>query len=147
MRTILLAADGSPSSRDALKLAVELAKATGATLEIVSVRPLGTPARGAPGWAVGEEAVPERIAADAAASARAAGVDARAHGMYGDVVASIGDAAASLHADLLVIGSRGAGSASGATLGSVSNALVRRSRVPVTVVRHVEVPAGAASRA
>ena len=143
MQTILLAADGSPSSRDALKLAVELARATGATLEIVSVRPPGTPTRGGPGWPELADEGPERVAADAAASARAAGVDARSHGMYGDVVASIADAAASLHADLLVIGSRGAGSASGARLGSVSNALVRRSPVPVTVVRHTEVTAGA----
>jgi nucleotide-binding universal stress UspA family protein len=48
----------------------------------------------------------------------------------------LADAASTLGADVLVVGSRGHGSISGALLGSVSHALVRRSPVPLTIVRH-----------
>jgi len=46
---------------------------------------------------------------------------------------------------LLVVGSRGHGPISGAVLGSVSHALVSRSPVPVTIVRHAAVHAVARS--
>ena len=55
------------------------------------------------------------------------------------------DAQTDTSADLLVVGSRGMGSLSGAMLGSVSHALVRKSPVPVTIVRHAAVHAAAAS--
>ena len=73
--------------------------------------------------------------------AREAGVDATSHVAHGDVVESIADAAKVFGADLLVVGSRGHGPLSGAVLGSVSHALVRRSPVPVTIVRHAAVHA------
>lgn len=124
MRTILLASDGSASSDEALTFAVELAHEIGAALEIVCVRR---------GLAV-EDAV--GIAERARARANAAGVAARAHVTDGDVVGRIIALASELGADLLVVGARGLGSRSGASLGSVSQALVRRAPVPVTVVHH-----------
>ncbi len=132
MRTILLATDGSPCSEGALGFAIELARETGASLQILSVRQL-------------RPNESERIAADAAERACAAGIEAIPHATEGDIVTEIAAAAARLGADMLVVGSRGLGAVSGAMLGSVSQALVRRSLIPVTVVR--QPPIGAASAA
>ena len=79
----------------------------------------------------------EHISEAAAAHAREAGVDAtaahrprRCRGLPSPTPPR------SFGADMLVVGSRGHGPLSGAVLGSVSHALVRRSPVPVTIVRH-----------
>jgi nucleotide-binding universal stress UspA family protein len=146
METILLATDGSEASTQALDLAIELASATRSTLEILSVRPRrhgGRVGLGTRMLDVEEFDRTEQIARAAAERARAAGVDARSHAAHGDVVACIVDAIERFDADLLVIGSRGLGAVSGAMLGSVSQALVRRSPVPVTVVRHAKAQAPA----
>jgi len=138
MKTVLLATDGSESSERALVFAIQLALETGATLEIISVRSLRAPGRagpGAPMLEVEELEGPEHIVEAAAARARDAGVDASPRSAHGDIVACISDAAVTLGAELLVVGSRGRGAVSGAMLGSVSQALVRRSPIPVTVVR------------
>lgn len=146
MNTILLATDGSEPSERALAFAIDLARGTGATLEILSVRSARTP-RVATNTLVldvderDERDSPEHIAAAAAEKARFSGVDANAHAAHGDVVGCIADATRTVGAELLVVGSRGRGSVSGAMLGSVSQALVRRSPVPVTVVRQIAIPA------
>ena len=137
MRTILLATDGSECSEWALGFAIELARETGASLQILSVRPLRLPT----------PTGPEHIAVAAAERARAEGVDAFPHTTQGDIVTEIAAAAVALGADVLVVGSRGLGAVSGATLGSVSQALVRRSPIPVTVVRQAPLGAARAARA
>ena len=111
---------------------------------MLSVRPPQAAGRGGAGPAileVEERDGAEHISQAAAAHAREAGVDATSHVAHGDVVDCIADAAKVLGADLLVVGSRGHGPLSGAVLGSVSHALVRRSPVPVTIVRHAAVHA------
>jgi nucleotide-binding universal stress UspA family protein len=123
MKTMLLATDGSESSERALTFAIELARETGASLEVVSVRPQ---------WA---RAGTDDVAEDAVARATNAGVAATAHALDGDTVSCIVDTARRVQAELLVVGSRGLGALSGAILGSVSQALVRRSPVPITIVR------------
>jgi nucleotide-binding universal stress UspA family protein len=146
METILLATDGSEAGTQALHLAIELASATHATLEILSVHPRrggGRIGTGAPVLDIEEFDRTDQIARAAAERARAAGVDARSHAAHGDVVACVIDAVEEFRANLLVIGSRGLGAVSGAMLGSVSQALVRRSPVPVTIVRHAKAHAPA----
>ena len=146
MKTILIATDGSDPAAQALQVAIDLAKETGASLEVLSVRPprvAGRGGAGAPILEVEEFRGPEHIAESAAQQAREAGVTATPHAAHGDVVDSIATAATTLRADLLVVGSRGMGPLSGAVLGSVSHALVRRSPVPVTIVRHAAVHATA----
>ena len=148
MKTILVATDGSDPSEQALDVAIDLARDTGAALHVLSVHPLRPVGRGGAGPAITEVEKPEgaqHIAEAAAVRARSAGVEVTAHAGQGDVVDTIADAATKLGADLLVVGSRGHGSLSGAVLGSVSHALVSRSPVPLTVVRHaaVHTPAGA----
>jgi|SRR5664279_3170120 nucleotide-binding universal stress UspA family protein len=148
MKNILVATDGSEPSQQALEVAIDLAKQTGAALHVLSVRPPRPAGRGGAGAAILEvEEVhgAEHIADVAAKHAREAGLTVTPHAAHGDVVDCIATAATSLDVDLLVVGSRGMGSLSGAVLGSVSHALVRKSPVPVTIVRHAAVHAGAAS--
>jgi nucleotide-binding universal stress UspA family protein len=139
MKNILIATDGSEAAGQALEVAIELATASGAALQVLSVRPqraAGRGGTGAPILEVEEFDGPDHIAEAAVTSATAAGVTATAHTAHGDVVECITTAATALDADLLVVGSRGLGTLSGAVLGSVSHALIRHSPVPVTVVRH-----------
>jgi nucleotide-binding universal stress UspA family protein len=148
MKNILIATDGSEPAQQALEVAIDLAKETGAALHVLSVRPpraAGRGGSGAPILEVEEFDGPEHIAEAAAKHAREAGLDVTPHAAHGDVVDCIASAATSLGADLLVVGSRGMGSLSGAVLGSVSHALVRKSPVPVTIVRHAAVHAAVAS--
>jgi nucleotide-binding universal stress UspA family protein len=146
VKTILIATDGSEAAREALTVAIDLARDTGATLQILSVRPPRMSGRaGAPVLEVEHFEGPQHVANAAAEHAREVGVNAIPHAAHGDVVTCIADAAVTLEADLLVVGSRGLGSLSGALLGSVSRALVHRSTVPVTVVRHGSVHAATES--
>jgi len=148
MKTILIATDGSEPSAQALDVAIELAKQTGSTLQVLAVRPPVLGGRAGAGPAVlevEEHDGAQHIAGAAALVAREAGVDATPHVAHGDVVDSIVDAAKTLGAELLVVGSRGHGTLSGAVLGSVSHALVSRSPVPLTIVRHAVVFAAASA--
>ena len=139
MKTIMFATDGSEQADEALDVAIEIAKDAGATLEVLSVRPPRAVGRGGGGPAVLEveqQGGTQHIADAAVTSATAAGVTATAHTAHGDVVDCICTASQTLAADLVVIGSRGHGAVAGALLGSVSHALIKRSKVPVTIVRH-----------
>ncbi len=133
----MLATDGSDSADEALDLAIEIARDAGATLRILSVRPPKRSTHDEGRLRAVEEVGGARRIADASATrARQAGVEATSDVAHGDVVTSIVDAAEALSADLLVVGSRGHSLSEGpAVLGSVSQALVRNSPVPVTVVR------------
>lgn len=148
MKNILIATDGSEAAEAALEVAIELAKETSSTLQVLAVRPPLPAGRAGAGPAVlevEEHDGAQHISDAATLHARDAGVDATAHAAHGDVVDSIAKAASTLGADLLVVGSRGHGSLSGAVLGSVSHALVSRSPVPLTIVRHTGVHAAASA--
>jgi nucleotide-binding universal stress UspA family protein len=73
-------------------------------------------------------------------TARAAGIKALAHEAHGDEATEIANAAEDLDVDMVVIGSHGRGALTGALFGSVSRALVRRCKRPVTVVRTQPAP-------
>ena len=138
MKTIMLATDGSESAGEAGEFARELAKTTGAALEVVAVRPVYLPSRaGGPAaiLEIDEPGAAERIAAAAAESAAAEGITATTHVLHGDPADEICAAGERLDADLLVIGSRGLGAVGAVLMGSVSRAIVRKYKRPVTVVR------------
>ena len=146
MNNILIATDGTEAADEALDVAIGMALEAHAALNVLSVRrprPAGRGGAGA-GRAILKVEMrdgPKHIAEAAVKRARKAGVAATPHVAYGDIVDSIADAAKALGADHLVVGSRGLGSMSAAMLGSVSHALVRRSPVPLTIVRRSAVHA------
>ena len=99
MKTILIATDGSEPAGQALDVAIDLARQTGATLQVLSVRPQRPAGRAGAGPAILEVEEldgPEHIAEAAALRAREAGVVATPHAGHGDVVNVISDAATSL---------------------------------------------------
>lgn len=139
---ILVATDGSPASRAALDIALEIAGARGASLVLLhSSQELAEKL-------FEEDPVyldsPERILAadpvlrEAAERAAAAGVSAEVKllGEEGpdEIVPAILGVADAIGADLIVVGSRGRGPITGLVLGSVSQALLGESSVPVLVV-------------
>ena len=141
--TILVATDGSEPAAQALEVAIQLARDTGAALEVLSVRqprPVGRAGSGPAILETEEAHGAEHIAERAAEHAREAGIDATPHTGHGDVVDVIAESAGSLGADLLVVGSPDHQEVvpwwRGAVLGSVSHALVHRSPVPLTIVSH-----------
>jgi len=145
MQLIVHATDGSPEAADALAVAMDLAKDTGAQLVVVSVHIVHPGGKGLspPITEVEQRHGAEHLAEAATATARAAGIDARAYVATGDPAKEIIHIAEEVGADLIVVGSRGFGAVRGALFGSVSRALVGRSKIPVTVVtqRGVREPA------
>lgn len=143
MATIVVGVDGSPDSQRALAWAVEEAELRGTPLQIVAVQPIPRTL----GWGgVPLQVYPEdedRQRVEAGARQALDKVTADREGPLTvpvTVEAVIGDAieellAAGNDADLLAVGSRGAGGFSRLLLGSVSTALVHHADCPVVVVR------------
>ena len=147
MKKILIATDGSLSSREAVEFGLELAEEHAANVTFVHVVPvldrsyadgIGFPA-----------AVPHRIddvdrrpLEDALALAAERDVDAKAELLAGLPVDEIVVCADTLDADLIVVGSRGRGAFATALLGSISRGVLHEARRPVLVVRgaHVREP-------
>lgn len=137
METVLVATDGSPTADCALEFAIELCHTSGAHLEVLTVRTLRQHGdREAPdGDHMDVQPVVDKIAAEAAERARAAGVDASWHTAYGVPADVIREAAEELAADLVIVGSHGRSRLERAVLGSVSRSLSSSCRIPVTIVR------------
>jgi nucleotide-binding universal stress UspA family protein len=138
MNPIILATDGSPSALRATRQAVELARATGAKLFIVSVWQAGLTTYSAA--ALPESKRPAKDQACEAArtaveAARAAGVEAESFVLEGDAVERICASAADTGASLLVAGSHGFGPVRRLVFGSVSTALLHHAPCPVLVAR------------
>ena len=142
MKTILLATDGSPSAQLATDEAIELAKATGWPLRVVTV--WNRPIPSIDGYAVyplpAELAEAERehahvIAAAAAAKAAEAGVGATFELREGFGPAEICAAAAETASTLIVIGAHGWGALKRLLFGSVSTQVMHDAHCPVLVVR------------
>ena len=141
-RSILVPYDSSPASITALEVAVEMAAAgAGSVTALVADEPVVD-------WAAAGFAVPGAAGAllDAREStAKSCLADAEARipeGIRHRVVLGHGRPADSVlaelvtgHQDVVVIGNRGHGNAGALILGSVSHDVVRRSPVPVLVVR------------
>jgi nucleotide-binding universal stress UspA family protein len=139
-RSILVAVDGSPAAERALDEAIELARAEGARLTLISVAelprwrfsafPLAVPFPNEAELVRHAELVVERAEARVPEDVPVSTVVRR-----GSVVKEILKRVDVGEHDLVVVGSRGLGPAGALLLGSISRGLVARSPVPVLVAR------------
>ncbi len=144
-RRILVPLDGSRCSERALTEAVELGRAFGASLTLLSV--VDNPLRGVYGYAEGIgyygdiyealERAAETALSEGAAAARAAGVEAVTR-----LVRNVPPVDAILEAeaghDVTVLGTHGRHGIDRVLLGSVTEGVLRRSEKPHLVVRAVD---------
>lgn len=142
-KTIVVGTDGSSSSFRAVKIAGQLAGATGANLVLTcAYRPIPDRERAAAAEQLGdlaykvagatpaEEAL--RAAREHAIAAGAASVEETA--VAGDAVDALVQVATERDADLVVVGNRGLNSLAGRLLGSVPSTLTHRAHCDVLIV-------------
>jgi len=153
VNTILLATDGAVSARAATSEAIELAKATGWPLHVLTVWDLPTVAGFgyAPGSYVpvqelceAEEEHAGEVVEKTVKAAAAAGVVAASSIRKGYVTEEICAAADELGVTLIVIGAHGWGAFKRLVFGSVSTGVLHHASCPVLVVRAEETEAIAA---
>jgi nucleotide-binding universal stress UspA family protein len=137
---IVVGFDGSEPSERALAWATEEAKLRGAVLEIVMawevagvVYAYGYVPSLLPSLEEEARDAAEKILAETAEKARAAGVEVETEARRGQAADELVEAAEG--ADLLVIGSRGHGGFTGLLLGSVSAQCAHHARCPLVIVR------------
>ena len=146
MSRILVATDGSPTSTDAIALAVGLASEHDSEVVFVHVVPTYDVEPIIAGDGVGY-AFPHEptsydhvLLKDAAAVAAEHGVVSKTALLGGSTAEEIVTYGESCDADLIVVGSRGHGAVASALLGSVSLGVLRESKRPVLIVRGVSRP-------
>lgn len=150
--TLLIATDGSISSREAVSIGVRLARDRGAKVTFLhSSRELAeTLFRRNPLTAptAAEVAAADPVLREALAQATEAGVEAELTvlGEEGarDVAAAIVGAAMGVRASMIVVGARGRSSLTEAVVGSVSHTVMETSETTVVVVHASARQAGAA---
>ena len=141
MSAILIAVDGSRPSEQALSFALE--QYSDADLVALSVLDPSAVAQGSPefivtdtsAWMERAEARVQSVLDDAGRRADEAGVDLATDFVYGSPARAIVQYATDHDVDQVVVGSHGRDGVSRLLLGSVAETVVRRSPVPVTVVR------------
>jgi len=122
-RTIVVGTDGSETARQAVREAVGLAAALGASIELVSAYASG-----------GREDFGATLR-EAAAEVEAAGVPLRTHHREGDAADAILDVAEERGADLIVVGNKGMTGAKRFLLGSVPNKVSHHAPCSVLIIR------------
>lgn len=142
---VVVGADGSHHGREALRFALSEARLRAARVTAVrawSIPPLTTSGVGViPAYQVVRDELADAAASELAQSVEEVSSEASGVGVELEVVQ--GDAAGALlersaGADLLVVGSRGRGSVTGALLGSVSQGVLHHAPCPVAVVHTAE---------
>jgi nucleotide-binding universal stress UspA family protein len=143
-RSIVVGTDGSETAQKAVDAAIELAKLSGATLELVSayepvpIQRLRAQARELPAdmeWMIHRRAEVDATLHNAAQRATAAGVPVREHAREGDAADAILDVAEELGADLIVVGNKGMTGAKRFLLGSVPNKVSHHAPCAVMIIR------------
>lgn len=141
---IVVGTDGSETAAEAVRQATELAKLSGATLDIVSAyepipqqrlkeERLEVPGDVAHGVGPREDV---KVTLDAAAGkAKQEGVEVQTHPREGEPADAILDVAEEIKADLVVVGNKGMTGATRFLLGSVPNKVSHHAPCGVMIVR------------
>ncbi len=141
---IVVGTDGSDTATEAVRQATELARATGAKLDIVSAyQPVSaTRIRGESGeipgdvaYAVGPKEDVNVVLEGAAGPGTDAGVEVSTHPREGDPADAILDLAEEVGADLIVVGNKGMTGARRFLLGSVPNKISHHAPCSVYIAR------------
>lgn len=153
LSSIVVGIDGSPTAHAAFERALDLAKASGARLHIVSAyRSAAAMQSIAPDPLAGNLAAQaiktegelkvrtEALLDDAAAEAKSAGIDAVTYAGPSDAAEYVLDVAEGERAGLIVIGNRGMSAARRFILGSVPNTVSHHARCDVLIVHTVDQP-------
>ena len=138
IKKILVPLDGSKYSMEGLQEAILLAKQFGAKITGLCVIPL-TPPVAMPGLQTPFKSYmtdgAAKFMAEATKLASRNGVNFQGKLIYGEASTEITKFASDKKFDLVVIGSRGRSELKQLFLGSISNAVVHRSQVPVLVIK------------
>jgi nucleotide-binding universal stress UspA family protein len=144
LKRIVVGTDGSDTATAAVQEAIDLAKATGASLAVVSAYATG------PGTAevddsveipgdvqheFGPRAEVNMVLDAAAGQAEKSGVDVETHPREGDPADALLDVAEETKADIIVVGNKGMTGAKRFLLGSVPNKVSHHAPCSVYIVR------------
>jgi nucleotide-binding universal stress UspA family protein len=142
--SIVVGTDGSKTATQAVREAVDMAKAVGATLELVSAyapvseQRLRAERRDAPSevqWATNPRRETEAVLTDAADIAREAAVNVNTHAREGDPSDAILNVAEEQKADLVIVGNKGMTGAKRFLLGSVPDKVSHHAPCSVLIIR------------
>jgi nucleotide-binding universal stress UspA family protein len=123
--TIIVGTDGSEAATAAVRAAADLAPALGASVQVVAAH-----------WPLlGDRDAMDAVLADAAELLRDRGIEVRTHARRGDPAASVIDVAEEERARLILVGPRGATSASSLLLGTVTELVAAHAPCDVMIVR------------
>ncbi len=143
-RSIVVGTDGSETATQAVRQAVELAQATGATVQLVSAyepvsnQRLREDAQQVPEdmqWKVNPRADVDATLEEASSVAEEQGVATEVHARQGDPADAILDVAEETKADLIVVGNKGMTGARRFLLGSVPNKVSHHAPCSVLIIR------------
>ena len=143
-RSIVIGTDGSETARKAVKEAIGLAKAVGASVDVVSAYEpvsgsrLREEARQAPSdmqWMVNPREDVEATLKTAAEGIQGDGVTVETYARQGDPADAILDVAEERGADLIVVGNKGMTGAKRFLLGSVPNKVSHHAPCSVMIIR------------
>ena len=141
---IIVGTDGSETAAEAVRQATELARATGAKLDVVSayepvpasrLREESGEIPGDVAHAVGPREDVNVILEGAAGPAQEAGVEVNTHAREGDPADAILDVAEEINASVIVVGNKGMTGARRFLLGSVPNKISHHAPCGVYIVR------------
>lgn len=137
-KKIVVAYDGSPDSKKALKMAIDLAKDLTAAIAVVSV--YNIPYGLADGGYYGElskdyDKLAEKKAAEGKKICEEAGIPVHSEVLQGDPADEIIKYAQQEKVYLILIGTRGLGGFAQLVMGSVAHRVVTYSKIPVLVAK------------
>jgi nucleotide-binding universal stress UspA family protein len=142
--SIVLGTDGSDTAREAVRQAIELAKAVGARIHLVSAyQPvpesrLREERKDAPEeiqWAINPRQDVEKILRDEGERIEEAGVKVETHFREGDPASAVLDVVEEENGDLVIVGNKGMTGARRFLLGSVPDKIAHHAACSVLIIR------------